>query len=150
VIDYAYIDQGPIILPISGTYKATVKAPYAGATGDYAFRILDLSAAPQLALGTTTSGTLDPGERTDIYRFTGSPGQRLFFDPLAGDASNLSFSLIAPDGQTKYFVTDPTADKQAPFLLDAAGTYYLAVRGSDETQANPYSFRLWDVASAPA
>ena len=65
----------------TGTYKLIIDG-YLDNTGDYSFRLIDASAATNLALNTQVAGTLDPGLETAIYRITGTAGQKLRFDSL--------------------------------------------------------------------
>src|SRR5262249_6471171 len=51
-------DLGPFLLPQSGTYTVTVQGSTPTDAGNYALRVLDLSAAPTLALATETKQTL--------------------------------------------------------------------------------------------
>ena len=80
-------DEGPFTLAYSGTYTLTVYS-YATqrATGAYAFTLDDASAATSIALtpgsGTTESGTLATGLSTNLYQFTGTAGQSLYFQSL--------------------------------------------------------------------
>src|SRR5262249_22242397 len=52
-------DKGPIALTETGTYTLLIDGSNA-TTGNYRFRILDLAAAPPLALTTTTTAQLNP------------------------------------------------------------------------------------------
>src|SRR5205814_8903062 len=49
-------------------------------TAAYSFRLLDLAAAAPITPGTVVSGTLEPGNETDVYRFEAAAGDRVFFD----------------------------------------------------------------------
>jgi RHS repeat-associated protein len=150
ILNAPFDDQGPIILPMSGTYTVTIQGFQPSDTGTFDFCILDLTTAPSLTLGTTTSGTLSNSLASDFYQFSGSLGQRLFFDSQAGNASVMSYELFQPaDSSGSTLITGPTSAKGAPFTLAETGTYYLVVVG--QSAGTPrYSFRLSDVASAPA
>src|SRR5205823_12282497 len=69
-----YDDSAPFTLTEAGTYTLTVTGDTTG-TGTYSYRLLDLAAAPTLALNATTSATLNPGAGTDLYSFAGSAGE---------------------------------------------------------------------------
>ena len=71
-------DSNVIVLSKSGTYEVRLK--YSGGTGNtFAFRVLDLSAAPLIALGDSFSGTLT-GYRTLARRVMPQAGDRLFLE----------------------------------------------------------------------
>src|SRR5437588_4157959 len=49
----------------------------------YRYRVLDVASQPTLVPGTTVTGSLDPDTESDLYNFTGTAGQRVFFDNLS-------------------------------------------------------------------
>ena len=106
-------DQGPLTLSYSGTYTLTVYS-YSNqrATGAYAFTLDDASAAKSIALtpgsGTTESGTLATGLTTDLYKFSGTAGQSVFFQgQLDSPASGAIAYLYGPtNGFVTYFYLD--------------------------------------------
>jgi RHS repeat-associated protein len=142
-------DAGPFVLPASGSYTATVVNTDPANSGAYAFRILDLTTAVPLQLGSTVQSTLGGNFSVDVYSFAGQAGQRLFFDSIVGSAGSSTIQLVAPDGQVRMLKSDPNAPKDPPFTLTATGTYYVFVNGQ-QAQGTDYSFRLWDVGTAPA
>ncbi len=80
-------DQGPYTLTYSGTYTLTIYGySTERATGAYAFTLDDASTATTIALtagsGTTESGTLTTGLSTNLYQFSGTAGQSLYFESL--------------------------------------------------------------------
>src|SRR5262249_41588704 len=92
-------------------------------------------------LDTTVSGTItEPGEQ-DEYTFTGSPGQRVFFD----DLGSLPLRLVSPAGETVFSTTN--AGDQGPFTLTEAGTYRLIVDPTGPT-LGAHRFPLLDLAAA--
>ncbi|TKB72677.1 MAG: LEPR-XLL domain-containing protein, partial [Nitrospira sp.] len=77
--DSADFGGAPVLDLIAGAYILTVDAS-GDTTGNYAFRLADLAGATVLTPGTPVSGTLSPGNETDLYRFTAQVGDRVFFD----------------------------------------------------------------------
>src|SRR5262249_46482388 len=68
-----------VMLP-TGAYTLTVDGN-GDNTGAYSFRLLDLSTATAITPGTpVTNATLNPGNETDLYKFTVGAGQKVFFD----------------------------------------------------------------------
>src|SRR5205085_2417700 len=110
----------------AGDYVLTVDGT-GDATGDYQLRLLDLASAPPLTPGTPVSGTLEPGNETDLYRFDASAGDHFFFDAQAAPYGDV-WRLIDPDGAI-VFSRDLSSDVDA-LTLGLAGTYVLAVEGA--------------------
>jgi hypothetical protein len=69
----------PTVDLVPGDYTLTVDGT-GDATGSYAFRILDLAAAPVLPLGTPATATLDPGNITALCQFPAQAGDKVYFD----------------------------------------------------------------------
>src|SRR5262249_23075988 len=82
-----FSDPGRLLLPRSGNYAATVTS--SSGASNYSFRLLDLNAASPLSLGTPVSSTFAGPYVTDVYKFTGLFGQRLFYDPTDNDSDNV-------------------------------------------------------------
>jgi YD repeat-containing protein len=134
-------DQGPLTLTQTGTYTLLLSGNGA-ATGTYGFQVLNAADQAALTLGTTTSGTLNPGTSTAIYRVSGTAGQRLLFHSLA--AGNASWILYDPGnalvpGALTNIATDFTA------TLAVTGTYLLVISGNSGSSV-PYSFVATDVS----
>lgn len=135
-------------LPRSGTYQLIVKGNSPAATGAFRYRMLDLvGGIPAVTLGATVTGNLDPGYRTDVYQFTGQPGQRCLYDGLENDFASVTVRLMMPDGQIRFLQGNADQDV-APFTLPVAGTYRLFFENQGAAAAS-YSARLLDLAAAP-
>jgi RHS repeat-associated protein len=136
-------DQGPLVLPQSGTYTLLVENG-GSATTNLRFRLLDLSAVPALPLGSTASGTLDTGAQTDVYRLPASGGESFVTDPFQTDLSNVTVTVWYASTTVLNAAAFPPV-----FNLPYDGTYYVTVTG---TQAGPagYSIRLDAPAALPA
>src|ERR1043166_5512574 len=143
-------DSGTYVLPLSGTYTLNILGI---GSGDYSLRLLDLNSnSTALTFGTTYSQTATPSWRTDVYRFTGTNGQRLGYDAEMGPTTYYNFitRLISPSNRG---VNGGPANNYAgvdygPFTLTESGTYYLIVEGYYSTETN-YTFRLYDATQAP-
>ena len=144
----AAFDSGPYVLPFSGTYRLVIRGPGAGAVGTYRYRLLDLvGGIPPLALNTTVTATLDPGYRTDVHLFTGTPGQRFIYDALENDFANVTVRLMTPDGQIRFLNGNSDQDI-GPFTLTVGGSYRLFFENQLPAPAT-YAFRLLDAAAQP-
>ncbi|WP_013334653.1 putative Ig domain-containing protein [Gloeothece verrucosa] len=88
---------------------------------------------------TITSQITQKGEQ-DIYTFTGTAGQWLYFDQFSGN-SNLKARLYSPTGVVE--VDDNTDSDWNPVILRETGNYRLIIDGQGET-TGVYSFALRD------
>ena len=84
------------------------------------------------------------GEQDD-YTFTGSTGQRVFFDGLQS-SPNITARLFSPSGNT-VFTTAVNANF-GPLFLPETGTYRLNIDGTGDA-VGAYGFQVYDVASMP-
>src|SRR3569623_333676 len=97
VADSDWLFGDPTVKLPAGDYQLTVFSP-GGATGDFAFRVLDLAAATPTTPGASVAGTLDPANETDLYRFAAATGDKIYFDSLSADTQNAAWQLIDPYG----------------------------------------------------
>src|SRR5262249_49678226 len=135
---YVAYDAGPFTLTEAGTYTLRISGSGA-ATGAYSFRLLDVAAQPALSLNAPVTGTLGPGTRTDLYRLSGTAGQRLYFTWQGGTDYYGSYTLYGPGNQqigSTYFgnLLDVT--------LPLDGPYALALAGGNGSATVAYDFRV--------
>jgi RHS repeat-associated protein len=93
----------------------------------YHVRLLDVAGQTPLSLGTTVSGSLDQGTASDLYTFTGTAGQRVFFDSLSVSQSAGRWALYGPDAQLVPGSSNPLST-DFEVTLPASGSYVLVVR----------------------
>jgi RHS repeat-associated protein len=129
-------------LPASGTYILALNGAASGQT-NYQFQMVATSTSPtSLTVGSTYTTSIGVMGEQDMYTFTGSVGQRMFFDSLTGiDA--LGVKIYSPSGAVIY--NRKTIEQQEPFTLYEAGTYRVVFDGEGRSTGN-YSFRLLDLA----
>ncbi len=140
----ANTDWPPATLTESGTYRLIVDGNN-NATGNYNFRLSDLTTAASLIVGTPTPGTLDPGNEVELYKFTGTAGQRLNFDAAVPFGNSADWILYGPNNQPLPSSSGTGSDFN--LMLPTTGQYVLAVRGRSSTPVN-YSFTATDVTPA--
>jgi hypothetical protein len=115
---------------------------------DYAFRVLDPGTTNQpLTLGAVTAGTIAATGEEHRYIFTGTAGQRLFYDTLQDDWQDITVRLLNPRGQALWWMNSDS--EIYPLTLTEAGTYTLVLGGLSDVLGS-YSFRLIDVNQSPA
>jgi large repetitive protein len=143
--DFYYPEQPDLItLKEAGNYKIVIDGN-GGNTDAYTFRLLDVSNAINISYDTDISGQLVTGQETVFYQFSGSKGQRLYFD-LLSDSPNTQWSLYNSSSQP----IDNRGLSDYEFVLPNDDTYSIAIRGYHGTAVD-YKFRIIpsNVASTP-
>ena len=121
-----------------GGYGPDAGSAAGGATGDYAFRLLDLSTATPITPGVAIGDTLSPGNRTDAYSFAGTAGSRIYLQAQGG--SSLYWRVLDQYGQL--VGANGFADQQ--LVLPSTGTYTLLVEGQiGQAAPSRFGFELF-------
>lgn len=145
-----FFDTGTITLTNGGTYTLTVGNPRSDARGAYRFRLTAVP-APQtfpIAIGDTVSsgvpadgaGNLEAPGALDVYTFTATPGQEVFFDLQEGGSASWHWRLVDEDGLVVFdegFFFD-----QGVKRLSRGGTYTLTVGHADSDRTGAYRFQI--------
>jgi large repetitive protein len=119
-------DMTGFALTEAGSYKLVID----GSTrtiGDYSFSLLDIATAPMVNLGIEMVGTVANASSTTLYRFSGTNGQKLFFDL----AVRLGLTWALYDGDNE-LINPASQSQDFRITLPSAGTYTLALRGAGE------------------
>ena len=120
--------NGLSVLPLpAGHYELRVRGS-ASATGAFSFNLLDRSAAVALALGTSVSGTLSPGNAALTYSFVAAAGDLVAFQSNSVGAGNATWRLLDRFGRDVAGINN-LATNHAALSLAVAGTYSLLVEG---------------------
>ena len=93
------------------------------------------------------AGNLETPGVADVYTFTASAGQSVFFDRLTGFGvvNRVNWTLQGPNGQV-FTGRFGQVDGVGPLTLPDAGTYVLTVQAdSGASDTGTYSFTLFDV-----
>src|SRR5262249_40593362 len=110
----------------AGDYTLRVQASD-DSTGPFQFRLVDISTATAITPDALVSGTNDPKNETDLYKFSANAGDLLYFNQISlSDSPNLYWRLLNPSREllfSGYF-----AD-QARVRLNESGMYTLLVEG---------------------
>ena len=137
-------DQGPILLPQTGTYTLTVQNS-ASTAQSFSLRLLDVSAAGRLAIdGPAVSGTLASGLEMALYTFHGTLGQPVQFQDQGSTAEGGAWTLYGTDGQTLNLLR---LGQGLGVVLPQSGNYLLALDGNGSA---PVSYQLRGFTPAPA
>ncbi|MEC4811705.1 MAG: Ig-like domain-containing protein [Scytonema sp. PMC 1069.18] len=129
--------EGPLNLTETGNYCLVIDGN-GSATGDYGFSLLDLDVVPIAPMDSNVTGVLNPGSEADAYRFTGTAGQRLYFDRLS---HNTNLDWVLYDAGNQVIFSNNWNDMEIELPVD--GEYILALKGKDNFNRNvPYTFRI--------
>ncbi len=129
--------EGPLNLTETGNYRLVIDGN-GSATGEYGFSLLDLDVVPIAPMDSNVTGVLNPGSEDDVYRFTGTAGQRLYFDRLS---NNTNLDWVLYDAGNQVIFSNDWNDTEIALPVD--GEYILALRGKDNINRNvPYTFRI--------
>jgi hypothetical protein len=141
--DGSDISDPSLPLP-AGSYILTIAGDNFMVTGNYQFRLLDFAGATVFTPGTVVSNTLSPADTTVLYRFSGTGGDRYYFDGQL--ASGFTYTpycrLYAPAGNL--MISQPVNQDVDTFALPQSGTYTLTVEGRvyDNNASGNYAFNL--------
>ena len=134
-------DTGPYTLSEPGTYTLTISGSN-GSTGNYAFNLLDTSAATLVPTSTpaTISGTIMPGTGTNIYQIMGTAGEQLTLNSDSFSSTSGTWYLVDPNNHT---VASAGFGSSFSATLALSGPYALIVQGNDTTDSGvSYSFDI--------
>ncbi|MBD2459072.1 putative Ig domain-containing protein [Nostoc sp. FACHB-87] len=134
-----------VVLPADGTYTLLLDGSN-GSPFNLTFQVSEqVIEESTITLGDPVSGTLANSSEQDIYRFSGNAGQRIWFDGLASDSTNIRVSLASSTGQTLFNGLSANNDSEI-LTLPETGTYYITVNGNNVT--GNYNFRVLDITDA--
>ncbi|MFO1497585.1 MAG: dockerin type I domain-containing protein [Verrucomicrobiota bacterium] len=125
-------------------------------TGTYEFKLWDVPPAQQfnIAIGDLVTnglpaagaGMIETPGTQDVYTFTATPGQAVYFQKV-GTFDSLSFitwTLRDEEGERIFSESFNTFEPGA-YTLARGGKYTITVQDRDFFGTGPYQFRLWDV-----
>ena len=138
-------DFGLVILKEAGEHRLR----FGNGTGDYQFRLIDMTGAPQLQVGEEKSGSIggDSDEEAVILAIAGVAGQRLKIEALAGNHPDLLWKFGAP-GQIDFFAQGQSLLIET--VLPLTGTYYLLLEKSGSAPAGELDFHFQLVDTTPS
>ena len=128
----------PIALAESGIYQLTVDG-LNETREDYNFRLLDVDEATLITPETNVAGTLEPGRAIQFYQFSGSAGERVYFDSQVDTSNSTLWSLY--DANNQRIVGERSIISDWEYVLTTDGNYYLMLRGENNTPVE-YDFQI--------
>jgi len=136
--NYRHLDTGPLTLNQDGLYHLAISGTQTP-DRDYAFQLFNFDAGRTLPLNLPVSGHLPSGQQSELYKFTGTAGQTLFFDSRQGNSSNF-WELYGPDGKTLH---STRLNTDFELELPADGDYTLLIEGSTSASPVDYEFQVF-------
>jgi len=148
--DAQSISDPTVSLPVGG-YTITIQSG-GSTTGGYSFRFVNFVDATLLSPGTVVSNSTAIANRTDLYQFPVTAGDRYYFHQISRTGlPNTYWRLMDPYGNQVFsqgFTDAGTAS--APIALTAAGTYTLMVEGYiGDTGVGTYAFSVIPEGNVP-
>ncbi|MGB3401136.1 MAG: putative Ig domain-containing protein [Microcoleaceae cyanobacterium] len=132
-------DSKPFNLTLDGTYHLVIKGETDN-SDDYQFQLMEIDAAPAISFNLPTSGVLETGRATAFHTFSGTVGQRLYFNSLT-DSSDHKWELIGLDNTKVKSSTGLKNDFE--IVLPHSGEYSLRIMGgTDQTTPVNYEFEV--------
>ncbi len=148
----AFRDEDTTILERGGQYTLSVSADD-GVTGTYQFQLLDVPAPQEFTINigdVVSSGVPDAGAGNieapgvvDVYRFTATAGQQVYFDLQQSDLSAFDASWELHDEGGDLVFRRALRDEDTT-VLQRGGIYVLTV-DADNTNIGTYQFQILDV-----
>jgi RHS repeat-associated protein len=129
----------PVFETPAGRYELTVDGNL-DTTGGFAFRLLDVADAVAFSLpaamgnSVPVSGTLAPGNSTNLYRFNAAAGDNISLESISETSANAYYRVVDPFGRTLF--TRVLSGDQLNVSLDVSGTYTLLVEGRRSATAD--------------
>lgn len=131
-------------------------APTPPHTGTYEVKIWDVPPAQQfpITVGQTVTngvpaagaGFIETPGVQDVYTFSVTPGQRVYFQVLGGNEPGKFLEWVLRDsGGERIFLESFGGFEPGAYTLTNAGPYTLTVDDRDLFSTGSYSFKLWDV-----
>ncbi len=148
IFDYVSGNAGPYTLSWQGTYSLTIFSySTTRGTGNFAFSLDDISTATPITLtsgtGTTVTSTLSTGLSANLYQFSGTAGQSLYFEGIKDSPADGALATLY--NRSNGSVTSFHTENDAQVTLPTTGTYLLAVAGTNVANSSvSYSFEVFD------
>ncbi|MCT7981582.1 putative Ig domain-containing protein, partial [Laspinema olomoucense] len=144
------VEQKPFTLTESGTYRVVIDGHQRTITDSegYQFRILDVADTTHpnvqnLPFNETIVATLPSAKERQAYQFTGSEGQRLYFDKLKQWNSSNGTGWVLYGTNNESLSNSSWWSPDIELELPNTGTYTLVVGGNtNDEDAESYQFQL--------
>ncbi len=147
-------DAGFRTLDLGGEYTISVRGSNDTDIGTYQFQILSMPDPQQFSISINNiisdgvpvagAGNIEAIGSKDVYTFTATPGQSVYFDEQ-GSSGGIRWQV--QDANEAVIVSDQTLSTNDPGLeiLELGGTYTITVRGSSDTGIGTYQFQVLSI-----
>ncbi|MBP0022028.1 MAG: DNA/RNA non-specific endonuclease [Cyanobacteria bacterium SBLK] len=147
IISNLWLKEWNSVLTEDGEYQVLIDGSNA-ATGDYSFRLVDVTNSPLLDIETVEQGTLSPGRSDQFYQFAGSAGERIYFDSQE-NTHWTNWMLYSPGNES---LINSSLVSDFEYVLPSDGIYTLRLHGSDDKRfssldSRPYQFQMISTTS---
>jgi len=142
--NYRSSDVGPLTLNQDGLYHLVIKGEQT-TDRDYAFQLFNFDAGQPIPFNLPVAGHLPSGQQSELYKFTGTADDTLFFDSLQGSFRH-SWKLYGPDGEQLH---STRLGSDFEVKLPADGDYTLSIEGNSSATPLDYEFRVFRQSDDP-
>lgn len=139
------LDLGP------GRYLLTLTPDRDAAS--YSLRLLEMDRATPITPGTQVQGQLETGRETQLYRFQGAAGERVFLDLESVTGSDRStLRVLDADGNVLETYNDSPTSSRPAIELERDGTHYVLYEGNERSNSDAptdFAFTLYSQSVQP-
>ena len=139
--NYRYFDTDIFTLAQNGIYHLIVDGN-GSEDRDFAFQLLDFAFASEVTPNLPVQGSLPSGRESDIYRFSGTAGQRLFFDINAG-SSSARIKVYGSNNSELLEDTSLSTSSSFDLTLPKDGNYTIYIEGGSSSTPIDYEFQVF-------
>jgi hypothetical protein len=151
-------EAGVRTLSLGGVYTLTVGSTTDAGTGSYSLKLWNVPAPHVFTINvgdTISNGVPGPGAGNiespgvqDIYHFTATPGQQVFFDLLSHTGPYFDGWRLTDSAGTEIFDRCFGCTEVGIRTLTRGGVYTITVGSDTDDGTGTYAFKLWPVPSA--
>ncbi|MBE9011234.1 putative Ig domain-containing protein, partial [Pseudanabaenaceae cyanobacterium LEGE 13415] len=134
-------DRGPQTLSQNGLHYLVLHNNSA-TTQNFAFEVIDLANARELADGIRQTGALLNGQQAQTFRLQAAAGERLFFDVLVPNAFTSVDARWRLYDSSNNLLIDRELRSDDEFVVPVTGEYHLVILGGATATQIDYSFRM--------
>ncbi len=145
-------DPGIRTLSLGGSYTITVGSNNSSQVGTYSVQVWDVPAPDSFSIqigDVISNGVPGPGAGRietpgvrDVYTFTASPGQVVYFDLLNQTGTSSIAWVLRDASSTVIFSTCLGCGDPGVRTLNQGGSYTITIGGNNSAQTGTYSFQM--------
>ncbi|MGK7917648.1 MAG: hypothetical protein AB4038_19250, partial [Prochloraceae cyanobacterium] len=136
--NFYHNDSGIITLTQDGLYHLVLNSN-SSSKSEFSFQLLDLALGQEIAFNLPVQDVLLSGQESNIYQFSGSTGQKLFFDINVG-SSLANIEVYGNDKNQALYNDSLFSDFE--LQLPENGKYTIYINGGSSQTSINYKFKI--------